>query len=68
MRHVDTQKLSKEECWGIQIYGLNHCKNINCRWQGLSACAGKNIVKTGYNSLGFKVGENGLAQDKTKEV
>lgn len=64
MRHVDTQKLSKDECWGIQIYGLNHCKNINCRWQGLSACAGQNIVKTGFNKLGFRVGECGLAKEQ----
>ncbi|MBU1369826.1 MAG: hypothetical protein KJ578_05635 [Bacteroidetes bacterium] len=63
MRSVDTQKLAKDECWGIQIYGLNHCKRINCRWQGLSACAGKNIIKTGVNALGLKIGDAGLAND-----
>jgi hypothetical protein len=61
MKHVDTSKLSKDECWGIQIYGLNHCSQINCKWQGISACAGKNIIKTGINALGYKIGSNGLA-------
>jgi len=61
MRRVDTSKLSKDECWGIQIYGLNHCKRINCKWQGISACAGKNIVRTGYNALGNKIEPEGMA-------
>lgn len=61
MRQVDTNKLSKDECWGIQIYGLGHCRQINCKWQGISACAGQQIIKTGFNALGFKVGQTGLA-------
>ncbi len=52
--------LSSDECWGIQINGLNHCRKINCKWQGLSACAGKNIISTGKNSKGFVVGESGI--------
>ncbi|HOI31175.1 MAG: hypothetical protein PHG67_10870 [Bacteroidales bacterium] len=61
MRHVDTSKLSKDECWGIQIYGLNHCKRINCKWQGISACAGKEIIRTGRNALGYKIDAEGMA-------
>jgi hypothetical protein len=43
MKRVDTSLFSSDECWGIQINGLSHCKNINCRWQGLTACEGKNM-------------------------
>lgn len=53
-------KISNEECQGVQINGLTHCAKINCKWQGLSACQGKNIIKTGYNSKGFKIGQEGL--------
>lgn len=60
MKHVDTSMFSKDECWGIQINGLSHCKKINCKWQGLSACEGQNIVKTGKNSKGYRIGENGI--------
>jgi hypothetical protein len=65
MKHVDTRKLSNDECWGIQINGTSHCKNINCRWQGLSACEGKNIIKTGKNSKDYLIGTEGII-DKTK--
>jgi hypothetical protein len=64
MRSVDTTKLSKHECWGIQINGLLHCKKINCKWQGISACAGQEIIKTGYNALGYQIGPHGLAFQK----
>ena len=61
MRKIDTSKLSSNECWGIQINGLSHCQN--CKWTGISACEGKNIVKTGRNSKGYRIGENGLIED-----
>ena len=61
MKIVDTSKLSSDECWGIQINGLEHCSKINCKWQGLTACEGKNIIRTGINSKGFKIGLHGLA-------
>ena len=60
MKSIDTSKLSMDECWGIQINGLSHCKIINCKWQGLTACEGKNIIKDGVNSKGYRIGENGL--------
>ncbi len=65
MKRVDTSRLSMDECWGIQINGLNHCKNINCRWQGLTACEGKNIIITGKNSLGYVVGLTGIVEDNS---
>lgn len=58
MKKVSTSKLSHDECWGVQINGLKHCRY--CKWQGISACEGKDIVKTGKNHLGFVIGENGL--------
>ena len=62
MKKVDTSRFSHDECWGIQINGLNHCKNINCRWQGLTACEGKEIIRTGKNSMGYPT----LSADRTK--
>ncbi len=61
MRKIDTTKLSSDECWGIQINGIAHCQN--CKWTGISACEGKNIVKTGRNSKGYRIGDNGLMED-----
>ncbi len=58
MRRVDTSYLSTDECWSIQINGLLHCQN--CKWTGISACEGKNIVKTHRNSKGYKIGEKGI--------
>jgi hypothetical protein len=62
MKKILTALLSKNECTGIQINGLGHCKRINCKWQGLSACEGINILKTGKNNNGYYVGENGIVQ------
>ncbi|MBN2682350.1 MAG: hypothetical protein JXR58_07565 [Bacteroidales bacterium] len=62
MRKIDTSKLSTDECWGVQINGLKHCEN--CKWTGISACEGKNIVKTGYNSKGYKVGLYGIVDER----
>ena len=64
MKSVDTSKLSIDECWGIQINGLSHCNKINCKWQALTACEGKNIIKTGVNSKGYQIGEYGLMENK----
>ncbi|MCK4677334.1 MAG: hypothetical protein KAT48_04310 [Bacteroidales bacterium] len=61
MRKIDTTKLSNDECWGIQINGTLHCQN--CKWTGLSACVGKNIILTGRNSKGYLIGEDGIVED-----
>lgn len=65
MRKIDTSKLSNDECWSVQINGLKHCDN--CKWTGISACEGKNIIKTGFNSKGYKIGLFGL-EDDSKQV
>ena len=65
MRIVNTSLFSDDECWGIQINGLKHCNTISCGWQGLTACEGKNIIKTGINSKGYKVGKEGVVVEKT---
>ena len=59
MRTVKTEYLSSDECWGIQINGWSHCQK-HCKWVGISACEGKNIVKTHYNSKGYKIDEFGI--------
>jgi len=64
MKHVDVSLLSSKECIGIQINGLKHCTSINCKWQGLSACQGQNIIITGRNSKGVEIGPDGLAEIK----
>lgn len=61
MRTVDTSKFSRDECWGIQINGTRHCQN--CKWTGISACEGQDIVRTGRNHKGYKVNEDGLDAD-----
>lgn len=58
MRKVDTSYLSQDECWGVQINGLKHCQN--CKWIGISACEGQNVRLTGYNSKGYRVGDEGM--------
>ncbi len=58
MRTIKTEFLSNDECWGIQINGLLHCQN--CKWIGISACEGKNIVKTHRNSKGYKIEDDGI--------
>lgn len=60
MRKIDTNKLSKDECWGVQINGTRH--RTNCKFTGISACNGKNILATGRNSKGYRIGENGLVE------
>ncbi len=60
MKSVDITKISGEECQGVQINGLSHCSKINCKWQGLSACQGRNIIKIGRNSKGYKIGQEGF--------
>lgn len=58
MRKINTTYLSKDECWSIQINGLKHCQN--CKWTGISACEGKNIVKTHRNTKGFLIENDGI--------
>ncbi|MCK9270991.1 MAG: hypothetical protein WC271_13630 [Bacteroidales bacterium] len=58
MKHIDTSLLSTTECWGVQINGLRHCQN--CKWTGISACEGKNIVKSGRNAKGYRIADDGL--------
>lgn len=66
MKQIDTTRLSPTECIGIQINGLSHCAAINCKWQGLSACQGLEIIRTGKNAKGFAIGPIGLAEETTE--
>jgi len=61
MKNIDTSKLSHNECWGVQINGFRHC--VNCKWTGISACKGQEIVKTHRNSKGYKIGDSGLIEN-----
>ena len=64
MKKVDTSYLSRDECWGIQINGFNHCQN--CKWIGISACEGQKIRLTGYTSIGYRIGDDGVVPDDHK--
>ncbi len=64
MRRIDTSYLSTDECWSIQINGFEHCRN--CKWTGISACEGKDIVRTGYNSKGYRIGDKGIEPEDYK--
>ena len=66
MKKIDISRLSPDECWSIQINGTQFCKN--CKWTGISACAGQSIQRTGYNSLGYRIGEYGLVDDDEEKV
>ena len=65
MKTVSTSLFSNDECWGIQINGLSHCNIISCSWQGLTACEGKDIIKTGFNSKGYSVGKKGIVVNQS---
>ncbi|MBN1952800.1 MAG: hypothetical protein JW801_16475 [Bacteroidales bacterium] len=59
MRRIDTSLLTSDECWAVQISGLQHCES--CKFVGLTACMGQNIRKTGKNNKGVVVGIKGIA-------
>jgi len=63
MKRIDMTKISHDECMGVQMLGTRHCTSINCKWQGLTACQGRNIILTGKNSKGFVIGPTGLAEE-----
>jgi hypothetical protein len=46
------------ECWLVQMHGTSQCKD--CEAFGGSDCGGKEILRTGYNENGVKVGKKGL--------
>lgn len=62
MKKIDTSILSADECWGVQINGMQHCQE-HCKWIGISACEGQRIRLTGYNAKGYRVGETGIDPD-----
>jgi hypothetical protein len=62
MKKVDISQLSTNECAGIQIAGHSHCNAIDCKFQGLSACTGQQILKTGRNNKGYLIGSKGLVK------
>lgn len=46
------------ECWLVQMWGTSRCKD--CEAFGTEDCGGQEILKTGKNEKGYKVGEDGL--------
>lgn len=58
MKTIKVATLSSDECTSVQVSGLVFCKN--CKWTGISACLGKNIIATGRNSKGYLITETGI--------
>jgi hypothetical protein len=47
-----------EECWSVQMFGTQKC--MSCKLRGKRKCGGKEIVSTGKNSKGIKIGWEGF--------
>jgi hypothetical protein len=47
------QKMLSAECWPVQVWGIEACKD--CDFQQTIECGGKQILKTGKNTLGNKI-------------
>ena len=56
-KQVEQGKLSSE-CWGVQIWGTERCED--CEFKDTEDCGGQEILRTGKNEKGFKVGRNGI--------
>jgi hypothetical protein len=52
IKKVHQDNLS-EECWSVQIWGLDSCKT--CEFFKKKDCGGKKIIKTGKNNKGIFV-------------
>lgn len=56
-KQIDSSKFTGE-CWVVQIWGTSRCKY--CRYFGTEDCGGQEILKTGKNEKGYKIGEYGI--------
>jgi len=52
VKQINQNQLT-EECWLIQMWGLESCKN--CEAFETEDCGGKEILKTKKNNRGFTV-------------
>lgn len=59
MRIFDKSQVDFSQCISVQLNGIEFCSS--CKFTRTSACMGKEIVATGVNSKGFKIGSRGLA-------
>lgn len=49
----DEVKVSKDECWSIQLFGVSGC--ISCDHRLKETCNGKECLRLGHNNMGFKI-------------
>ncbi|MGB3479889.1 MAG: hypothetical protein WBB67_12100 [bacterium] len=52
IRVISQNKLSAE-CWQVQIWGREACKD--CNYRHTKKCGGKQIINTGKNVLGHRI-------------
>jgi hypothetical protein len=50
---IISQKMLSAECWFIQVWGKEACKN--CEYYHTNACGGKQILITGKNTRGINI-------------
>ena len=50
---IISQKMLSAECWTVQVWGIEACKD--CDYQHTKECGGKQIHKTGKNTLSNKI-------------
>lgn len=60
------RRLLTGECWLVQIHGASACRT--CEAYGKASCGGQDILGTGRNEKGHKVGGHGLEEDLLQPV
>lgn len=66
---TDVRELLEEdlsdECQEVQLEGIGICERCKCK--GKECCSGKEIIRTGRNSKGFKVPLGYVVERELKE-
>lgn len=50
---IISQKMLSAECWSVQVWGIEAC--TNCDFHNTSECGGRQILRTGKNTLGIVI-------------
>ncbi len=50
---IISQKMLSSECWLVQVWGIEACKD--CDYRNTDECGGKRILDTSKNVLGHRI-------------
>jgi len=50
---IISQEMLSAECWLVQVWGIEACKD--CAYRGSNECGGKQILISGKNELGHGI-------------